>query len=165
MARGSFALTLGSNGNDAEDNKMQNNDRPVHDWYRFVLSFPPHLVRRYVTTFGIESGARVLDPFCGTGTTLVESKKLGIHSSGIEANPMAYLASRAKTNWEIDPDLLVRHAQQAVNRASARLIEEGHETAGLPLFSDTVSHVPLKSLPVEKERLLLRGLDQPASTP
>lgn len=23
-------------------------DQPVHDWYRFVLSFPPHLVRTYI---------------------------------------------------------------------------------------------------------------------
>ena len=44
-------------------------------WYRFVLSFPPHLVREYISRFDLGSGARVLDPFCGTGTTIVECKK------------------------------------------------------------------------------------------
>ncbi|HEY4688099.1 MAG TPA: DNA methyltransferase, partial [Anaerolineae bacterium] len=44
-------------------------DRPVHDWYRFVLSFPPHLVRNYLERFGIGGDQQVLDPFCGTGTT------------------------------------------------------------------------------------------------
>jgi hypothetical protein len=29
-------------------NRLAAEDRAVHDWYRFVLSFPPHLVRVYV---------------------------------------------------------------------------------------------------------------------
>ncbi|MCS6840042.1 MAG: hypothetical protein NZ701_04610, partial [Roseiflexus sp.] len=60
-----------SNG---EMNRLLDQDRPAHDWYRFVLSFPPHLVRDYVERFGIRRQHRVLDPFCGTGTTLVECK-------------------------------------------------------------------------------------------
>jgi hypothetical protein len=35
-----------------ENNKIQSEDRPAHDWYRFVLSFPPHLVRDYIARFG-----------------------------------------------------------------------------------------------------------------
>ena len=65
-------------------NRLRPEDRAVHDWYRFVLSFPSHLVRDYLDTFGVDSTQRVLDPFCGTGTTLVECKKLGIPSVGIE---------------------------------------------------------------------------------
>jgi len=80
-----------------EANKLSLQDRPVHDWYRFVLSFPPHLVRDYLQRFGITASHRVLDPFCGTGTTLVECKKLGIPSVGVEANPMACFASRRGT--------------------------------------------------------------------
>jgi hypothetical protein len=67
-----------------EDNKLRPEDRAGHDWYRFVLSFPPHLIRKYVDQFGLSPAATVLDPFCGTGTTLVECKKLGIASIGIE---------------------------------------------------------------------------------
>jgi hypothetical protein len=52
-----------------EDNKLKLGDRAAHQWYRFVLSFPPHLVREYVAKFGLNSHHRVLDPFCGTGTT------------------------------------------------------------------------------------------------
>ena len=49
-------------------------DRAVHDWYRFILSYPPHLVREYLRKFELQRGQTVLDPFCGTGTTLVRSK-------------------------------------------------------------------------------------------
>jgi hypothetical protein len=74
-------------------NQMVMGDYPFHDWYRFVLSYPPHLVAEYIQKFGLDSRHQVLDPFCGTGTTIVECKKLGIPSVGIEANPMAHFAS------------------------------------------------------------------------
>src|SRR5688572_12184929 len=61
----------------SENNKIQPGDRPVHEWYRFVLSFPPHLVRTYLERFNVGNDQLVLDPFCGTGTTLVECKKRG----------------------------------------------------------------------------------------
>lgn len=75
---------------------MRSCDSAVHAWYRFVLSYPPHLVQDYIKKFGINYSHRVLDPFCGTGTTVVECKKLGIESVGIEANPMAWFAASVK---------------------------------------------------------------------
>jgi hypothetical protein len=87
-----------------ENNKIRPEDRAAHDWYRFVLSFPPHLVREYIELFGLRSANPVLDPFCSTGTTLVECKKLGVQSVGIEANPIACFASQVKTDWSVDPD-------------------------------------------------------------
>ena len=71
----------------AAANRLGIEDRPAHNWYRFVLSFPPHLVRDYLARFQIRPGHTVLDPFCGTGTVLVECKKQGIGSVGIEAHP------------------------------------------------------------------------------
>jgi hypothetical protein len=44
-------------------NKLDVNDKQFHDWYRFVLSFPPHLVREYITKFGLkEDDARLVPP-------------------------------------------------------------------------------------------------------
>src|SRR5437763_5631931 len=101
-------------------NKLYQEDRAVHEWYRFVLSFPPHLIREYLERFGVESSQRVLDPFCGTGTVLVECKKLGIPSVGVEANPMAHFASQVKVNWSLDPDRLMQHARQVAEAASTK---------------------------------------------
>ena len=102
-----------------ENNKLRAEDYSVHDWYRFVLSYPPHLVRDYLTRFSVSSDMTVLDPFCGTGTTLVECKKLGIPSVGIEANPMPCFASRVKLDWDVDPDDLLRHAEKIAEIAGS----------------------------------------------
>jgi hypothetical protein len=77
-------------------------DASVHDWYRFVLAYPDHLVSDVLDRFGVRNDQVVLDPFAGTGTTLVECKKRGIDSIGIDANPVSSFASKVKTTWDID---------------------------------------------------------------
>ena len=33
------------------DNSIRPDDKAFHDWYRFVLSYPPHLVRDYIKQY------------------------------------------------------------------------------------------------------------------
>ena len=100
-------------------NQLLDADRPIHDWYRFVLSFPPHLVRDYLAEFGAGADSAVLDPFCGTGTTPVEAKKLGIGSIGIEALPLSAFAARTKLDWSVNPAELCAAADAAAEHATA----------------------------------------------
>ena len=161
-----------------ERNRLRPEDRAVHGWYRFVLSFPSHLVRDYLAKFGIRSTQRVLDPFCGTGTTLVECKKLAIPSVGIERNPMAGFASHTKLNWSVDPDALVSHANEIAAWVLDRLREQRiHDIPIGPLFdahdppsSDLQTLSPdrlslllknsISPLPLHKTLLLLDALEQ-----
>jgi len=140
-----------------EDNKLRIEDRAAHDWYRFVLSFPAHLVRTYLNRFGLHPGQTVLDPFCGTGTTLVECKKLGIPSCGIEPNPMASFASRTKVDWNINPDELIAHASEIAKLTLARFKEEGIEDQEtLPLFGPVQRIIPkLNTIPPDVLKLIL----------
>jgi DNA modification methylase len=135
-------------------NKIAYNDRKIHDWYRFVLSFPPHLVRDYIQKFGLKEGDTILDPFCGTGTTIVEAKLCGINSIGIESNPVAYFASSVKIDWDINPSKLKEHAIQIEKKANKKISEEGgsilrmlpEESYSL-LLTNSISAIPLhKSL-------------------
>jgi len=141
------------------NNKIAPEDRPIHDWYRFVLSYPPHLVREYLEKFGIRPGQRVLDPFCGTGTTLVQCKKLRIPCIGVEANPMAHFASQVKTDWSPDPEGLLDHASRLAESAHTELVRQGIHDAPLPLFDTQVSSdralVELKILDAKTQALLL----------
>lgn len=150
------ATVSGKNGT---NNKLLPEDRAAHDWYRFVLSFPPHLVRNYIQRFGLDQRHTVLDPFCGTGTTLVECKKQGIPSIGIEANPMASFASEVKLDWSPSPDGLLNHAQQVAEAALAGLEKEGIEDNPI-LFSQNTAYT-LRTLPVERYKLLLKDSISP----
>jgi len=138
-------------------------DRAFHDWYRFVLSFPPHLVRDYLDKFGITEDQCVLDPFCGTGTTLVECKKLGVPSVGAEGNPFAQFAAQVKVDWTPDPEGLVLHARRVAEGALAELDAAGFFDdllAGMrPIRPDRDRF--LRTLPAEQERLLLKGSISP----
>lgn len=129
-----------------EQNKLYSEDTSIHDWYRFVLSFPPHLVRQYLEDFNIKSGDVVLDPFCGTGTTLVECKKNGINSIGIEANPIACLATRAKTNFEIETLTLRKIVDRIAFNADLQIKN---------------NHIELLRLSPEKEKLLIKNSISP----
>ncbi len=135
-------------------NTMLAADAPAHDWYRFVLSFPPHLARDYVQRFGLGLTSRVLDPFCGTGTTLVEAKKLGVPSCGLEAVPVSRLAASTKVNWAPDPEELLRHAELVAEKALAVLATDG--VSDEPVASNHRA-VRLRSLPAASAKLLLQN--------
>ena len=128
-------------------NRLSFNDKPFHDWYRFVLSFPAHLVREYITKFGLNETDTLLDPFCGTGTTLVEAKLNKIPSVGIEANDVAHFACSVKVDWDIDPDKLIKHAASVAQRAEKSIASEIES--------------PLRTLPKESFNLLLKNSISP----
>ncbi len=156
-------VTTTSARNAPERNRLRPEDRAVHDWYRFVLSFPSHLVRDYLEAFRVDSRQWVLDPFCGTGTTLVECKKLGIPSVGIERNPMAGFASHTKLDWGVDPDALVSHAKEISARALDQLRHQGIDDFRTgPLFPMSDRAIAdLRTLPPDKLSLLLKNSISP----
>jgi hypothetical protein len=153
-----MATDLSQASTNGVQNKLQLADRPAHAWYRFVLSFPPHLIRQYLEQFGATSKSCVLDPFCGTGTTLVECKKQGIRSIGIEANPVAHFASSVKLNWEPSGKGLSKHAESIAAEVEQVLNCEGIQDEVHPLFLQSAAlkkQLPLQAFPEEAQRLLL----------
>jgi DNA modification methylase len=141
-------------------NQLALEDYPIHDWYRFVLSYPPHLVVNYLQKFGIDSRHQVLDPFCGTGTTIVECKKLDIPSVGVEANPMAHFASQVKVDWSPDPDALYEHASRVAKAALDEFAANGIEDTPI-INASPNGQMHLRTLPPEKMDLLLTNSISP----
>lgn len=146
-------------------NKLKIEDRTAHDWYRFVLSYPPHLVRDYLRKFEIQQHEVVLDPFCGTGTTLVECKKNGIPSIGLEAHPMPHFASSVKLDWNVDADRLLDFAQTIAADAYTILAHDGvSDGYSLMLCESKATYLGeayLRTLPEEQAKLLLANSISP----
>ncbi len=139
-------------------NKLDPQDRAFHAWYRFVLSFPPHLVQDYIQKFGLNQKSVILDPFCGTGTTLVEAKLAGMKAIGLEGNPFPHFASSVKTNWDLDGDKLSKQAQQVSEKALAILKSQGIDDNFS--FNDS-KNLELKTLTPEIEKLILTNSISP----
>ncbi|CAN5857229.1 DNA methyltransferase [soil metagenome] len=141
-------------------NKVMFEDSAAHDWYRFVLSYPPHLVRHYLEKFGLVPGATVLDPFCGAGTTIVEAKKQRIGSIGVESHPMTCFASAVKVDWSPDPGALLQHAESIAEIALERLEADGvFDSVQRAMFEEDLGNfgvAQLRSLPADMQKLLLK---------
>lgn len=139
-------------------NKLDPQDRAFHDWYRFVLSFPPHLVRDYIKKFQLNQKSVLLDPFCGTGTTLVEAKLAGMKAVGLEGNPFPQFASSVKIDWDLDANLLISAARQIAEEALAVLKSQGIDDN----FSfGNHKNLDLKTLEPKAEKLILANSISP----
>lgn len=99
---------------------FQNKRLPVYDWYSYKHSFSRNLVVKLIEEFRLGSKDRILDPFCGSGTTLLASKEMGIPVLGIDILPLSVFISNVK---------LLRYSQHRIESALREvedLLEQGN---------------------------------------
>jgi len=94
----------------------------THPFHSYPARLHPATARLLVelVTTGIARDAPIVDPFCGSGTALVEARAAGVRAIGVDLNPLAVLVARAKT-WTASP------------RRRKDLYGIGHEITGLVL--------------------------------
>lgn len=68
----------------------------THCFHSYPAMMIPQVAGRLLEKYG-QNARRVLDPFCGTGTSLVEANLRGVSAFGVDLNPMACLIATAKT--------------------------------------------------------------------
>lgn len=101
----------------------------THKFHRFPGKFIPHIPRWAIIKFLDSKSKRiVLDPFCGSGTTLVESMLFGHDAYGIDIDHIARLVSRAKTT-PIDLSVL---------RESVRTVKKKIKSRKEGIFKPTI---------------------------
>jgi len=93
----------------------------VHGFHSYPARMHPLTARRLIESFS-EPGDVVLDPFCGSGTVLVEARLLGRRAFGVDANPLAVrLAERKlRVSSEQDRAILVEAARAIALHADER---------------------------------------------
>ena len=68
----------------------------VHGLHEYKGKFNPQIARALLNCMDLRGGDSVLDPFCGSGTTLVEAAHLGLSAIGFDINPLAVYVANAK---------------------------------------------------------------------
>src|SRR5437868_5843654 len=67
-----------------------NMSMPIHKWYRYTAGFSALWANDLIKEQKLKGRTRVIDPFAGSGTVLIESEFAGVESYGIEAHPYIY---------------------------------------------------------------------------
>ena len=78
----------------------------IHSIHPYPAKFIPEIPRTLISNLPIPRNTIILDPFCGSGVTLVESQKAGIESVGVDLNPIACLLSKVKTQKSFSSHVL-----------------------------------------------------------
>ncbi len=95
-----------------------------HDIHYYKAKFFPRLARSMLNIWTQSLGERphrAIDPFVGSGTTLLEAATLGIPSVGIDIDPLSVLIARAKLEAvQIDSQLLTGESARALQSLEAR---------------------------------------------
>ena len=68
----------------------------THCFHTYPAMMIPQIARKLLKAYGVENGW-LLDPYCGTGTSLVEASLFGMHSIGCDINPLVRLIATAKS--------------------------------------------------------------------
>ena len=82
----------------------------THNYYTYPAKFIPQLAKRLIIEHS-QKGDIIVDPFMGSGTTVIESIVEGRVGIGVDINEIAYLAASVKTN-PIKPSELLKEFLQ-----------------------------------------------------
>ena len=90
-------MTVGNKYKDVSwDFRKSDTKEYTHCFHNYPAMMIPQVVRKLLKRYG-ESGGWLLDPYCGTGTSLVEASMFGMNAIGCDINPLVRLIASAKT--------------------------------------------------------------------
>jgi len=115
---------------DTGDVRRQGTRYSVHGLHEYKGKFNPQVVRGILNLLGVSDGDKILDPFCGSGTTLVECSHVDLPSIGCDTNPFAIFVASAKLDALATPAKSLRQvSDQIIDSLSRRRLSHPDQPA------------------------------------
>lgn len=94
---------------------------PIHRWFRYSAGFSAEWVQAEIKQYQEETGikARILDPFVGSGTTILAACASGNKSYGFDGHPFIARVAKAKNLWHLN-ELKFKEACQEVSKKAKK---------------------------------------------
>ena len=129
--------------NEAKSPKRQNTRYSSHGIHEYKGKFNPQIVHALLNILGAKENSAVLDPFCGSGTTLVESAINGFSSYGFDINPLAVQLATLKVKvLTLDCVKAREHLLSAVDYLSITNLDNSTEITNTPRNDYLLSWLP-----------------------
>jgi len=126
----------------------------THSFHEYKGRFYPQLAKSFMNMANLSSRDTVLDPFCGSGTTLVESLLYGSNAIGVDINPVAYLLARCKIrSFFIQPKELI-YVRNCLDVVCQKYLEKNISHIELPNYWIELEYLN-KWFPIDNLRKIL----------
>ena len=97
--------------------RRQSTRYSAHGLHEYRGKFNPQIARLAMNLVGLEVEGLVWDPFCGSGTVLLESMHQGLNAVGVDRNPLAVKITNAKISaMQVSQSMLKESAMKTVGR-------------------------------------------------
>jgi len=91
---------------------------PIHRWFRYSAGFSAEWVKNVIKEHS-KSGSMILDPFAGSGTTLVAANELNVPSVGYEKHHFVRRIANTKLHYNINHSYLNKLYNEILLRVSS----------------------------------------------
>ena len=131
----------------------------THGLHPYKGKFYPQLAKGLINLCNLSPGAKVFDPFCGSGTTLLEGYLNGYRTFGCDMHPLAAKIAKAKICiLDVNPDVVREAVGTLVKRVehAPKLLPEDREQLDEDCLEEISNWFPLPV--VNKLNWLLRSI-------
>lgn len=131
----------------------------IHKWYDYLEDFPYSLIEEKIIEYQLKPESLIVEPFAGSGTTLVSANLFKCNAVGFDASPLMTFISEVKTTWDID---LALYKEEILN-ISKKFVKEIHNFDKLNLDLGFIKVMPKKEInqwlspALQKEVVLLKN--------